>query len=51
MKSAVLVLAVLLALASQASAILRPRFPAKPTPPFRGHIIVIEDASTHPPRK
>ncbi len=51
MKSAVLVLAVLLAIASQASAILRPRFPAKPTPPFRGHIIVIEDDSIQPPRK
>ena len=50
MKTAALVIALSVAIASQASAILRPRFPAKPTPPFRGHVIIIEDA-THPPRR
>jgi len=32
-----------LILASPALAILRPRYPIKPTPPFRGHVIIIED--------
>ncbi len=31
------------ALTSQALAVLRPRFPIKPTPPFRGDMIVIGD--------
>ena len=33
------------ALTSQALAVLRPRFPIKPTPPFRGDMIVIGDDS------
>jgi hypothetical protein len=51
MKSAALVIVLSLAIVTQASAILRPRFPAKPRPPFRGQIIVIEDDSIQSPRK
>jgi len=51
------VLGVLLGLAfsSQAWAIIRPPFPVKPSPPYRGHVIVIGDdsiqqAPAKPPR-
>ncbi len=43
MKYAVVFIIVSVALTSQALAVLRPRFPIKPTPPFRGDMIVIGD--------
>jgi hypothetical protein len=43
MKSAVLFILISLAFASQAFAVLRPLFPAKPAPPFNGEIIIIGD--------
>jgi hypothetical protein len=45
MKYAALWIALTLALSSQAFAILRPRYPVRPSPPFRGEIIVIGDES------
>jgi len=52
MKHAVICIFLSMMLSSPALAILRPRYPVKPTPPFRGHVIVIEtdDAiQTEPP--
>jgi hypothetical protein len=43
MKNAALAVLLSFALGSEAFAILRPRYPAKPMPPFRGHFIIIED--------
>src|SRR5437667_5735296 len=43
MKCAAVFLLISLALTSELSAVLRPRFPVKPTPPFRDDVIVIED--------
>ncbi len=43
MKYAVVFMIVSVALTSQALAVLRPRFPIKPMPPFRGDMIVIGD--------
>jgi hypothetical protein len=43
MKHAVIGIFLSLILSSPALAILRPRYPVKPTPPFRGHVIIIED--------
>jgi hypothetical protein len=43
MKSAALAILLSITLGSEAFAILRPRYPAKPAPPFRGHVIIIED--------
>jgi hypothetical protein len=43
MKLAVICIFFSVMLSSPALAILRPRYPVKPTPPFRGHVIVIED--------
>jgi hypothetical protein len=41
-----------LALSSQAWAIIRPPFPAKPAPPYRGHVIIIgEDSIQQAPPK
>ena len=45
MKCAVVSALILLAFVSQASAVLRPLFPAKPAPPFNGELIIIEDDS------
>jgi len=45
MKHAVIGIFLSLILSSPALAILRPRYPVKPTPPFRGHVIIIEDNS------
>lgn len=45
MKHAVIGIFLSLMLSSPALAILRPRYPVKPTPPYRGHVIVIEDDS------
>jgi len=45
MKSAALWIVLTLALSTQAFAILRPRYPVRPSPPFRGEIIVIGDES------
>jgi len=53
MKHAVIGIFLSLMLSSSALAILRPRCPVKPTPPFRGHVIVIEDddaIQTGPPK-
>jgi hypothetical protein len=41
MKCAAVFLLISLALTSELSAVLRPRFPVKPTPPFRDDVIVI----------
>ena len=43
MRCAVVCVFVSLALASQAFAVLRPLFPAKPTAPTNGDLIIIED--------
>ena len=43
MKYAAVSIFVSVALTSQTFAVLRPRFPIKPTPPFRGDMIVIGD--------
>jgi hypothetical protein len=64
LKRAVVFTLVLLAFVSQAFAVLRPPFPAKPAAPFEGELIIIEDdlvpesaktpAATHhraPPQK
>jgi hypothetical protein len=40
-----------LAVVSPAFAILRPRFPLKPLPPFSGQYITIEDGSIQNPPK
>jgi len=46
MKCAVVSALISLAFVSQALAVLRPLFPAKPAPPFNGEvIIIIEDDS------
>jgi hypothetical protein len=45
MKHAVLCIFLCVALSSPALAVLRPRFPVKPSPPYRGQVIVIEDGS------
>jgi len=47
MKSAVLGIALLLALSAQASAVIRPRYPVRPMPPFHGELIAIEDSFFH----
>jgi hypothetical protein len=43
MKCAAVFLLISLALTSELLAVLRPRFPVKPMPPFRDDVIVIED--------
>ena len=43
MKCAVMAILIALAFASQASAVLRPLFPIKPSAPFNGELIVIGD--------
>ena len=43
MKSTVVLILVSLAFVSQAFAVLRPLFPAKPAAPFNGEIIIIGD--------
>jgi len=53
MKHAVICIFLSMMLSSPALAVLRPRYPIKPTPPFRGHVIVIEDSDaiqTAPPK-
>jgi hypothetical protein len=53
MKHAVICIFLSLILSSPALAILRPRYPVKPTPPYRGHVIVIDDdgaIQTGPPK-
>ncbi|HEV3147561.1 MAG TPA: hypothetical protein VGZ24_02845 [Chthoniobacterales bacterium] len=53
MKHVVIGIFLSLMLSSPALAILRPRYPVKPTPPYRGHVIVIEDddaIQTAPPK-
>ena len=45
MKCAVVSALISLAFVSQAFAVLRPLFPAKPAPPFSGEVIIIEDDS------
>jgi len=42
-KCAVVAMLIALAFASQASAVLRPLFPIKPSAPFNGELIVIGD--------
>jgi hypothetical protein len=52
MKRVVLGLILALALSTPAWAIIRPPFPVKPSPPYRGHVIIIGDDSIQqaPPR-
>jgi hypothetical protein len=45
MKNAVVCIALLLVLSTHAFAVLRSRYPIRPTPPFRGELIIIEDGS------
>ena len=45
MKCAVVSALISLVFVSQALAVLRPLFPAKPAPPFNGEVIIIEDDS------
>jgi len=45
MKCAVVSALISLAFVSQAFAVLRPLFPAKPAPPFKGEVIIIGDDS------
>ena len=45
LKCAVVATLISLAFASQAFAVLRPLFPAKPAPPFNGELIIIGDDS------
>ena len=45
MKCAVVSALISIAFVSQAFAVLRPLFPAKPAPPFNGEVIVVEDDS------
>jgi hypothetical protein len=45
MKCAVVSALISLGFVSQAFAVLRPLFPAKPAPPFNGEVIIIEDVS------
>ena len=45
MKCAVVSALISLGFVSQAFAVLRPLFPAKPAPPFNGEVIIIEDDS------
>jgi hypothetical protein len=45
MKCAVVFALISLAFVSQAFAVLRPLFPAKPAPPFNGEVIIIGDDS------
>ena len=42
-KRSVMAILIALAFASQASAVLRPLFPIKPSAPFNGEVIVIGD--------
>jgi hypothetical protein len=50
MKFAALVLFALIAISSPAFAILRPRFPVKPSPPFQSETITIGDDSLRNPQ-
>ena len=56
MKCAAVFLLVSFALASEGLGVLRPRFPVKSVPPFRGDVIIIGDdelqnpAKTSPPK-
>jgi hypothetical protein len=45
MKCAVVSVLISIAFVSQAFAVLRPLFPAKPAPPFNGELIIIGDDS------
>ena len=45
MKCAVVSALISIAFISQAFAVLRPLFPAKPTPPFNGELIIVGDDS------
>ena len=45
MKCAVISALISIAFVSQAFAVLRPLFPAKPAPPFNGELIIIGDDS------
>ncbi len=49
MKFAALILFASLAISSPAFAILRPRYPEKPSPPFQGGTITISDDSVRNP--
>jgi hypothetical protein len=50
--AALIVLLATLAISSSAFAILRPRFPVKPSPPYEGGSIVIgDDSAQNPPRR
>ncbi len=51
MKHAAVGIFLTLVLAAQASAVLRPLYPVKPTPPDRGQVIIIgSDSLSTPPK-
>ena len=50
-KRSVMAILIALAFASQASAVLRPLFPIKPSAPFNGEVIVIGDELVRPAKK
>jgi len=50
-KRAVMAILIALAFASQASAVLRPLFPIKPSAPFNGEVIVVGDALVQSAKK
>ena len=50
-KRAVMAILIALAFASQASAVLRPLFPIKPSAPFNCEVIVIGDELVRPAKK
>jgi len=50
-KCAAVAILIALAFASQASAVLRPLFPIKPSAPFNGEVIVIGDELVRPAKK
>ena len=50
-KRAVMATLIAVAFASQASAVLRPLFPIKPSAPFNGEVIVIGDELVRPAKK
>ena len=51
MNCAVVAMLISLVFVSQASAVLRPLFPIKPSAPFNGEVIVIGDELVRPAKK
>jgi hypothetical protein len=51
MRFAALILFVTIGISSPAFAILRPRFPVKPSPPYQGESVITGDDSLRNPKK